>query len=359
MSERSFVWATHQVAAMRWLKAELARTAPHLQFAFARPGMTTFRVDAAVAAAHGREARGLEGLRLPSSFARAWGRSLGRASSAEQVLELLAPHLGAPLRLHVFERDVDVPADEQDATVAGRRAAAVEAALRALAPRAFWPEVRAVGGELVADVIVPHGAEPDEPYLVGVHRHDEHRGPWPGGVAHVAPPPDAPSRAWCKIEEALRWADLAPAPGDIAVEIGSAPGGATLALLRRGLTVYGIDPGEMHPLTKRFRGPGDNRFVHLHMPAAEVPKRALPRQYQWLLLDVNLAPMVALRYVERFVALAHGGLKGAVLTIKLNDEGVFVALPRLLERIHKLGAPRLAVTQLPSHRSEVVAILAW
>jgi 23S rRNA (cytidine2498-2'-O)-methyltransferase len=363
MSERAFVWATHQVAATRWLKAELARTAPHLQFAFSRPGLTTFRVDTDLARDRppgGTAASAsLEEVQLPSSFARAWGASLGRASSAEQALALLGPRLDQPVRLHVFERDIDVPADEQDPELRGRRAAAVEAALRALAPQAFLPEARALAGEVVVDVIVPHSSEPEEPYLVGTHRHDAHHGPLPGGVGHIAPPADAPSRAWCKVEEAICWANLSPVPGDTAVEIGSAPGGATLALLRRGLTVYGIDPGEMHPLTKGFRGTHGNRFVHLHMPAAEVPKRALPHQYQWLLLDVNLAPMVALRYVERFVALAHGGLKGAVLTIKLNDEGVFLALPRLLERIQKLGATNLRVTQLPSHRSEVVAILTW
>ncbi|MEZ4361857.1 MAG: hypothetical protein R3B48_16830 [Kofleriaceae bacterium] len=349
MTERAFLWVTHQVAATRWLKAELAARAPHLSFAFARPGLTTFRGDSSTVTLDAAP---------PSSFARAWGLSLGRATSAAEVLALAAPHVSGATRLHVFERDVELPPDEQDPAVRGRRSAAVEAELRALAPSAFAPEPRARVGDLVLDVVVPHAGDPDEPYLVGLHRHDARHGPWPGGVPHRPPPPDAPSRAWCKIEEALDWADLAPAPGELAVEIGSAPGGATLALLRRGLTVYGIDPGEMHPITKAFKA-RDNRFVHLHMPAAEVPKAALPRRYQWLLLDVNLAPMVALRYVERFVALAHGGLRGAVLTIKLNDDGIFEALPRLRERIDKLGAAQVRVTQLPSHRSEVAAILTW
>ena len=48
--------------------------------------------------------------------------------------------------------------------------------------------------------------------------------------------------------------------------------------------------------------------------------------------------MIALKYVERFVALAHGGLRGAFITLKLNDDGVFEALPRLAARIAKLGA---------------------
>ena len=71
------------------------------------------------------------------------------------------------------------------------------------------------------------------------------------------------------------------------------------------------------------------------MPAAEVARKDLPRTYDWLASDVNLAPMVALKYVERFVALAHGGLRGAFITLKLNDDGVFEALPRLADAHRK------------------------
>jgi len=341
MAAGGFVWIAHQVAATRWLKAEVARDAPDLRFAFSRPGLTTFKADDASATRA-----------VPTSFGRAWGRSLGRAASPAEVVALVGAQLDPPPRLHVFERDIDVPADEQDPAVRGVRAAAVDAAVRALAP--FRAEPRAAIGDRVVDVVVPHASTPDEPWLVGVHEHDASHGPWPGGVPYVPAPPDAPSRAWSKIEEALRWGDLEPRPGEIAVELGSSPGGASHALLGRGLEVLGIDPGEMHPTVLAHP-----RFVHLQMPAAEVPKQALPRQYQWLALDVNLAPMVALKYVERFVALAHGGLRGAVLTLKINDDGVFEALPRMLARIGKLGAARVRVTQLPSHRSEVVAILTW
>jgi hypothetical protein len=169
---RAFVWATHHVSAARWLKAELAERAPELSFAFSRPGLTTFRVaDSAL------RARGKPEVALPSSFARAWGLSLGRAAGASEVLELLAPHRGAPLRLHVFERDVEAPVDERDPALAGRRAAALEAELRAAAPEAFLPGARAAAVELVADVIAPHGSAEDEPLLVGLHRAGGDHGP--------------------------------------------------------------------------------------------------------------------------------------------------------------------------------------
>lgn len=347
----SFLWVSHQVGVTSWLKAEVARDAPHLRFAFSRPGVTTFKAEGATL-----------GAQVPSAFARASGLSLGRADDPPQVMAHAEPWLAAtstPARLHVFERDIDVAVDEQDPAVRGRRRQAVDAAIRAAAPLAFHAELKARPGDLVVDVIVPHASQPEEPWLVGVHQHSSAHGPWPGGVDHIPPPPEAPSRAWCKVEEALCWADLEPRAGEIAVELGSSPGGASYAMLQRGVTVFGVDPGKMDPLVLGYSGSSGNRFVHLAQPAAEVRRQDLPRTYQWLLNDVNLAPMVALRYVERFVALAHGGLRGAILTLKVNDDGIAAALPRLIERVRKLGARDVRVTQLPSHRSEVVAVCTW
>lgn len=344
MLESTFVWFTHQPASTAWLKRELASKRPDLRFAFSRPGLTTFKVDLARADEPSE-----------SSFARAHGRSLGRATGVDDVLALAAAV--SPTVLHVFERDPDRPADERDAALANTRAAALDAALRAAGT--FEARTEARSGDVVLDVIVAPAEEPEDGIFVGWHRHDDTRGPFPGGVGHVTIPPEAPSRAWAKIEEAIRWSGSTPRAGEHAVELGSAPGGASFALLERGLHVHGVDPGAMDPRVTGYAGASGNRFTHHAVPAAEVARKDLPRTYEWLASDVNLAPMVALKYVERFVALAHGGLRGAFITLKLNDDGVFEALPRLAARIAKLGAKRVRYTQLPSHRSEIVAILDW
>jgi 23S rRNA (cytidine2498-2'-O)-methyltransferase len=350
MASAAFVFVTHQIAMTRWLKAEVRERASSLHFAFARPGLSTFKISEGTL---GPE------FELPSSFARAYGLSLGRASSAAEVLALVAQLPDEPIHLHVFEREIDVPVDEQDFALRQTRATVVDASIRNESRDRFLaPRIPALG-ELVVDVVVAHPTQPDDGWLVGYHRHHPGHGVWPGGVNHVSPPPESPSRAWCKIEEVLRWADFSVQPGDDAIEIGSAPGGASYALLCRGANVYGIDPGMMDPRIQNYVGAAGNRFVHLHKPAAEVQKNEIPRRYQWLLCDVNLAPMIALRYIERFVALAHGGLRGAALTLKLNDDGVAAALPSLRSRISKLGAKRVEYTQVPSHRSEIVAILRF
>ncbi|MDQ3369974.1 MAG: hypothetical protein M3680_31535, partial [Myxococcota bacterium] len=62
MAEPTFLWFLHQPTSVSWLKRELAARRPALRFAFSRPGLTTFKVEAARA----DDEPG-------SSFARAWG----------------------------------------------------------------------------------------------------------------------------------------------------------------------------------------------------------------------------------------------------------------------------------------------
>ena len=58
-----------------------------------------------------------------------------------------------------------------------------------------------------------------------------------------------------------------------AVELGSAPGGASFALLERGLHVHGVDPGAMDPRVLAYAGAHRQPFKHHAMPAAEVERR--------------------------------------------------------------------------------------
>jgi 23S rRNA (cytidine2498-2'-O)-methyltransferase len=193
-----------------------------------------------------------------------------------------------------------------------------------------------------------------EPWLVGVHRHGAGR--WPSGPPDIAVPEEAPSRAFAKIEEAILWAGLGVRAGQVAVEIGSAPGGAALALAHRGVTVWGADPGAMSKAVLAYRHESGARVHHLPLKVGALRWEDLPERVDWLLLDVHLAPQVALHAIQRLMPRLRPTLRGAVLTLKMNDEQIVAEIPALLDRVRALGFGDVRATHLPANRREICVV---
>jgi len=185
-----FTFATCLPGLETAVKLDVQRARPELRFAYSRPGLVTFKAPGSIAPED-----------APATpFARVWGKSLGPARDPEDAAHKLA-YLGVQ-RVHVFARDPDAAPE--------------------LAPWQHGDGGPAEDGELVADVIVDLG----EPAWLGLHRHDARHLPHAGGMIPVDVPADAPSRAYAKLEEAIAWGKLAVERGQVAVEIGAAPGGA-------------------------------------------------------------------------------------------------------------------------------------
>jgi hypothetical protein len=123
--------------------------------------------------------------------------------------------------------------------------------------------------------------------------------------------------------------------------------------LRRGVTVYGIDPARMDPVVLDYRGDAGNRFIHLHRPMSLVQRADLPPVLHWVLMDVNLAPQVALITARRLAARPRHALHGVLLTLKLDDWRAVRHVPRLLSSIRAMGMEEVKATQLPSNRMEL------
>jgi 23S rRNA (cytidine2498-2'-O)-methyltransferase len=311
-----FAFATCLPGVEPAVKLEVARTRPELKFAYSRPGLLTFKSTREVSP---DDPAG-------SVFARVWGRSLGAAGDPQIAATQLAS--AGVTRVHVFARDPD-------------------ATLDLTAWQAIGPGGPAQVGELVADVIVAA----DEPAWLGVHRHDAWRPAHPGGALPIAVPANAPSRAYAKIEEAIAWARLPVAAGQIALEIGAAPGGAVLALVNRGLVVWGVDTGELAPTVLAHPN-----VTHLAKKVGALRWEELPPKVDWLLVDVNLAPQVALHEVARLMPRLRDSLRGAVITLKMNDWAFVSELPKLVDRIREMGLPEVRLRHLPSNRREVCAV---
>lgn len=339
MLTSEFLFALCQRGAERALKAEVARRRPELHAAYQRPGLVTWKSAKPL----GPEER------IDAVLARVSGLSLGTVASVEAAKEKIAA-LPPPLRLHVIERDLFRPDEAPPAHKEGELARATEEALRAALPGAYLERSVAREGELVLSVVVA----PEDPILLGLHRHAKDRSPHPGGRFIYDVPVDAPSRAYRKTEEALLAFELPIREGDRALELGAAPGGGVYALLRRGVHVLAVDPADMDAKVLAFEGPRGARARHVRKAMNDLKREDMDAQIQWLFMDVNLAPQVALRSAARVASLVRPSLLGAVLTLKLNDWSFLERLDAFLATAREMGLEEPRARQLPAHRQEIV-----
>jgi len=353
-----FLFAACQPGAEAALKSDVARRDPTLRFAFSRPGFVTFRIADETADETADEAADDSPPTLRSAFARTWGYSLGKVVGSNELARDVWRLVAAPnthegvsqfKHLHVWQRDSALPGDESfDPTAISP---AQEAGARLLAQRpksATPPSLNAVvpAGEAVLDCVL---VEPHE-WWIGWHRADSPETRWPGGVPLLTPPPNMISRAYLKIEEALRWCELPIRRGDRCVELGSAPGGSCAALLERGCVVTGIDTAEMDPAVL-----ANPRFTHLRSRARDVP-RATFSGARWLMCDTNVAPKHTLDTVEAIVSARDVRLEGLVLTLKLTDPRLAAELPAFHKRIRGWGYQHVRARQLAFNRQEVCVV---
>ncbi len=355
MSERPrFLFVTCQIGAERAVKGELAREWPEFRPAFSRPGFLTFKLP---------ENHHLYGdFDLRSVFARSYGFSLGTVQGegldelARGAWEIYGPR--QLQRIHVWMRDSAAPGQRNGKlsipptpSLIGSNAIGsdVEArdAIRRHCPRpdllADDPQQPGRPGEFVMDCIL---VEPDR-WCVGYHRAGAVPSRWPGGIMPLELPPQAVSRAWLKMEEALRWSEFPIAKGARWAELGSAPGGSSQALLQRGMEVVGIDPAEMDPAVLAHP-----QFTHIRRRAIAVRRRQF-RKIRWLAADMNVAPGCTLDAVEEIVTHCEVNIRGLLLTLKLPDWKLAEQLPQYIARIRGWGYNVVYGRQLIHNRQEV------
>lgn len=348
MTAPPFLFVTCQVGAEKALKQELARTRPELRFAYSRPGFVTFKAEGPLE----------PDLALESVFARAFGLSLGKAAGdtsearAAEVCRLAAEQVAAHTaagfaRLHVWPRDQRAAGDHGYEPGLTEESQAAEGALRAAWPAGAGPVPPTVtaprAGEAVLDVVL---VEP-ELWWVGWHKHGPSHKSAPGGLSVPQLPPHAVSRAYAKMAAALDWAELPLRAGERVVELGASPGGASQALLDRGLEVTGIDPAEIHPDVLAHP-----KFTHFRKRTHEVRRREF-RKTRWLFADMNVAPQYTLDSVEGIVTFPETDIRGMILTLKLPAWELADQIPAFEEKVRGWGFAHVRCAQLAAHRQEI------
>lgn len=323
--QAGFVFALCNPHLERVLKGEVAAALPAWRPSYQRKGFVTFKLENGCR---------WDDLSANLACARRLCLSLGRFKTAAEAFDALD---GVTHRHQVVYED------------------------HRLQPRpAEHPATPAVGDEVGTVVSLS-----DDEHWAGLHRHAPWLSPDPGGDSGVVMPDAAPSRAWLKLEEAARFFGLEFRAGEIAVELGCAPGGVVHALLERGVSVIGVDPAGMAEIVQKReivdldQAPANSAwFHHCRKPAALVSRRdlmAADRGPAWFLSDMNQAPDVVLRECERFVKMAPG-IRGVLITLKLSDLGEVVGKQHWIEALKAIGFSTVRLQQLAVHHRELALL---
>jgi len=335
-----FYFSTCQAGAEKAVKAEIAAEFPGLRFAFSRPGFVTFKEE--------------PGNAMPlvlsrGIFTRLWGEVLGQTKERAGLPALLSlvPH-GATL--HCFDRDTFEPGREPEGFAPNGNVAAIMSQITGKEDPAPAVSGRPVVGSPVYDLIWVD----DFHLFLGRHIHGAFMSGSPGNRMDLALPEGAPSRAWLKIEEALARFKPSMEQARIVLEVGCAPGGATTALLGRGLQVTGVDPQFMDEKVL-----SDSRFAHIRKPARFLTADELRDcNPDWIVMDMSIQPDEALPELAHVIKVLRNlyrenlCLRQGFLTLKLNDWKFAAEIPRYLERLESIGFKELHPVQLCSNRRE-------
>lgn len=349
--QQGFVFATCFPSSNAWLRRDIARHHPELRLAFSSPGLVTWK-----------GAAGANSPTLESPLALVDGVGLGRAKDEGELIQLThnaarALSARAPVALHLYDSPIDPDTRGERDAVETTDAATLRASL--LQGSVFVTSPHCKPGDIIVDVV--RLRERPGSYFVGWHQQRGDRPSVAGGVPAHPVHPDAPSRAYSKTWELLGLAELQVELGDTVVELGASPGGGTWAWLEQGAHVTAIDPAEMAKGLDEFARQRGVRYRHWQVSAADVTAKQLPRRPQYLYSDMNLAPAVVLRYLERLVSLGGSPTRAILVNVKVNDQKVEAQLTKTLARFAALGERTgltlMRAVQLPSHRKEIGVIL--
>jgi len=321
------------------------------RLAFSRPGFVTVKNDRATD-------------RLPRGvFVRTASWSIGKTSgsdSAAMISEVAALLTKTKLtfdQMHVWPRDrvpigkfgFEPGADEVTIAIA----TAIAGGLPRSQLRNPIPNQLAKPGEKVLDVILVDPAN----WWIGWHevpKSAAKRGTahlsstsWPGGVQPIVPTVPVVSRAYYKAAEAIAWSGFELSSGDLAVEVGSSPGGACGRLLELGLRVIGIDPGDMDPVIVEHPN-----FTHIRARAGDIPRREF-RGAKWLFVDSNVRPDQSLSTVENIVTSRDTSIEGMILTLKLGGFEHADRIPGWIKTVKSWGASDIRIRNLARGKVEV------
>jgi 23S rRNA (cytidine2498-2'-O)-methyltransferase len=293
-----FYFVLTNVEAELLLKEEIRLRYPELNLSYSRPGFITYKAE--------------KDIIFKPLFCRVSGLSHGKFKKSELKVE--------KAWVYAINDQLIIPAD-----------------LEELSQNSMFKK-----GETVSLIIM---AGPDE-YWVGSYTLQSHHFQTPGEVSSIIER-EVPSRAYYKIAEAFEAFDLPFDNQERVLELGSAPGGASLFLLEQDMKVLGVDPAEMDArVTRNFN------FKHIKRPFETLIESDFREDVDWIVSDINLPPTVVLKEIYRLLTFMEP--RGLVLTLKMNELKHLDVVANVRDQFKKRGFDKVEIKYLPSHKKEIV-----
>lgn len=340
--DASFLFAVCQNGFEKTCKEEILAGTPNLRFAFSRPGLLTFKSPNLK-----REPD------LRSTFTRTLGFSLGvsKIDNPETLANEIEKHVAnkrvpSPFdAIHVWNRRYQNVASGDQVLKSFHANEQMDEVIGVLKEKFPETSINSVPntGSVVLDLI--HIDE--NSWLIGYHRADQIAQRWPGGVPRIKVPEPMISRAYLKTYEGILWSRMPIRPGDFCVEVGSAPGGSSQALLELDCVVIAIDPADMDESLMK-----NERLIHHRKRGREVKKSELA-EARWLFADANVAWKETLQIVEDIVTNEKVHIKGMLLTLKLSEKFRVAEIPTILAKVKSWGYKFVKSRQLAFNRNEI------
>jgi 23S rRNA (cytidine2498-2'-O)-methyltransferase len=300
-----FIYTVVNIGSEKLLKEEMAEKYPNLRPAYSRPGFITFKnCDEDIT--YSSESV------LYLTFARRYGISLGRFKSEEAEVKIGEVSEGRTV--HRFSS-------------AGEN---------------FEGKEGKPGQEIVDAITVG-----EDEIWIGISRGRRYTWKCCGADPKIEKPAEAPSRAYMKLEEAMKWTNYKMRERETVLELGSAPGGASYAFLNRGFKVYGVDTAKMSEVCLNHPN-----FTHIELPMQKLNDETLPDDIDILACDINLSPEDIVIQLRRIYKLRPTITK-IFYTLKMTEDISRTNLQKYFNQIRSMGFRTLKSTQLPSNRSEI------
>ena len=295
-----FFFVLTNIEAETILKEEIKLRYPELRLSYSRPGFITYKGDREIS--------------FNPLFCRVSGLSLGKFKKSELKQD----------RAWVFSVNSKLPIPED---------------LQTLSDKSIFKK-----GETVTLIIM---TGPDE-FWVGSYTLRTHHLQTPGEVSSILEK-DVPSRAYYKLAEAYEAFDLPFDHQETVLELGSAPGGASLFLLEQDLRILGVDPAEMDSgITKNIN------FKHIKKPFEVLEEKDFKRGVDWIISDINLPPTIVVREIFRMLTFLEP--RGLIITLKINDMKHLNMISAIREQVRNQGFDRVELKYLPIHKKEIALI---